>query len=66
MKVKVIQDRSGAVYSSGGCQTRSMLEGDQKLAGRHSTLPALNTNADGTVTAWFAPKAHVGQEGNWV
>jgi hypothetical protein len=43
-----------------------MLEGDQKLAGRHSALPALKTNADGTVTAWFAPKAHVGQEGNWV
>ena len=47
-------------------QTRSMLETDQKLAGIDSTLPDLKSNADGSVTVWFAPTAPQGHETNWV
>jgi hypothetical protein len=47
-------------------QTRSMLETDQKLAGLDSNDKKIKKNADGSVTVWFAPKAPVGQEGNWV
>lgn len=44
-------------------QTRSMLETNQKLAGVDSNQPSVKTNADGSVTIWFGPKAPVGQEG---
>jgi hypothetical protein len=47
-------------------QTRSMLETDQQLAGLDSTQKDIKKNADGSVTVWFAPKAPVGQETNWV
>jgi hypothetical protein len=47
-------------------QTRSLLETDQKLAGVDSTRPGLKTDADGSVTVWFGPKAPSGQENNWV
>jgi hypothetical protein len=51
------------VYSG---QHRSMLETDQKLAGLDSTLPDLKTNADGSYTIWFGPKAPAGHESNWI
>jgi hypothetical protein len=47
-------------------QTRSMLETDQKLAGLDSTEKGIKKNTDGSVTVWFAPKAPLGQENNWV
>ena len=47
-------------------QHRSFLETDQKLAGLDSTLPGVKSNADGSVTVWFGPKAPAGQDGNWV
>jgi hypothetical protein len=47
-------------------ETRSLLETDQKLAGVDSTDKELKTNADGSVTVWFGPKAPEGQESNWV
>jgi len=47
-------------------ETRSLLETDQKLAGVDSTDPQLKTNADGSVTVWFGPKAPEGQDANWV
>ncbi len=47
-------------------QTRSILETDQKLGGLDSNQPDLKKNADGSVTVWFAPKAPVGHETNWV
>lgn len=47
-------------------QTRSLLETDQKLAGVDSHHPGLKTNADGSVTIWFAPKPPAGRESNWV
>jgi hypothetical protein len=47
-------------------ETRSLLETDQKLAGMDSTDKQLKTNADGSVTVWFGPKAPEGQEANWV
>jgi len=47
-------------------QTRSILETDQKLAGLDSNQKDIKKNADGSVTVWFAPKAPVGQESNWV
>jgi hypothetical protein len=47
-------------------QTRSLLETDQKGAGVDSTVPGIRTNADGSVTVWFAPNAPAGQERNWV
>ena len=47
-------------------QTRSMLETDQALAGLDSTLPGVETNADGSATVYFGPKAPAGHEGNWV
>ena len=37
-----------------------------KLAGLDSTLPGVKSNADGSVTVWFGPKASAGQECNWV
>ena len=47
-------------------QTRSLLETDQKSAGIDSNAPGIKTNADGSVTVWFGPKAPAGQESNWV
>ena len=47
-------------------QTRSMLETDQKLAGIDSNQKSMKSNADGSYTVWFGPKAPAGQEGNWV
>ncbi len=47
-------------------QTRSMLETDQKTAGLDSNQKGIQKNADGSVTVWFAPKAPVGHESNWV
>ena len=47
-------------------QTRSLLETDQKTAGIDSDAKGLKANADGSFTIWFAPKAPVGQESNWV
>jgi hypothetical protein len=47
-------------------QTRSMLETDQKLAGLDSNQKDIKKNPDGSVTVWFAPKAPLGQEANWV
>jgi hypothetical protein len=35
-------------------------------AGRSSQSPGLQANADGSVDIWFASKAPVGKEGNWV
>jgi hypothetical protein len=43
-----------------------MLETDQASAGLDSTFPGVKTNADGSVTVWFNPKAPAGHEGNWV
>jgi hypothetical protein len=47
-------------------QTRSMLETDQQAAGIDSNKPGIQTNPDGSVTVWFAPKPPVGHEANWV
>jgi hypothetical protein len=47
-------------------QTRSILETDQKLAGLDSNQKGIETNPDGSVTVWFAPKALAGHEANWV
>ena len=48
-------------------QHRSFLETDQKAAGIDSTMsPTPKTNADGSTTVWFGPKAPAGQEANWV
>lgn len=51
------------VYSG---QHRSMLETDQKLAGLDSLNPTVKSNADGSYTMWFGPKAPEGHEGNWI
>jgi hypothetical protein len=61
--IPVKQFWSFTVYDN---QTRSMLETDQKLAGIDSTEPGIKTNADGSTTVWFGPKAPTGQEKNWV
>ena len=47
-------------------QTRSLLETDQKSAGVDSTSPGIKTDADGSVTVWFAPTPPPGEEQNWV
>ncbi|SHG30796.1 Uncharacterized conserved protein [Kaistia soli DSM 19436] len=47
-------------------QTRGLLETDQKTAGVDSHHPGLKTDADGSVTIWFGPKAPAGAENNWV
>jgi hypothetical protein len=47
-------------------QTRSMLETNQKFAGLDSNKKDIEKNPDGSVTVWFAPKAPVGHEANWV
>lgn len=47
-------------------QTRSMLETDQVGAGVDGLSKNVKTNADGSVTIHFAPKAPEGAEGNWV
>jgi hypothetical protein len=47
-------------------QTRSMLETDQKFAGLDSNKKGIEKNSDGSVTVWFAPKAPLGHEANWV
>ena len=54
---------SFTVYSN---QTRSLLETDQKTAGIDSNANGLKANADRSYTIWFAPKAPVGHESNWV
>jgi hypothetical protein len=35
-------------------------------SGRSSQSPGLQTNADGSVDIWFAPRAPEGKESNWV
>lgn len=47
-------------------QTRSLLETNQRAAGVDSHHPGLKTNADGSITVWFAPTAPAGEENNWV
>jgi hypothetical protein len=51
------------VYSG---QHRSMLETDQKLAGLDSNNLSVTSNADGSYTIWFGPKAPAGRESNWI
>ena len=41
-----------------------MLETDRQLAGIDSNQPAMQKNADGSVTVWFGPKAPAGHESN--
>ena len=47
-------------------QTRGLLETDQKSAGIDSNDKNIKTNADGSYTVWFGPKAPEGKDGNWV
>ena len=47
-------------------QTRSLLETDQRTAGIDSNAKGLKANADGSYTIWFAPRAPIGQDSNWV
>ena len=51
------------VYSG---QHRSMLQTDQASAGIDSKKEDLQTNSDGSITAYFGPKAPTGKESNWV
>lgn len=48
------------------CQTRSLLETDQRSAGIDSNNPNLKANGDGSYTVYFGPQAPAGHEDNWV
>lgn len=48
------------------CQTRSMLQTDQKGPSVTSLEPGFKTNSDGSVDVWFGPKAPAGMEKNWI
>ena len=48
-------------------QHRSMLQTPQLAPGRNSVRhPDMKSNSDGSITLWFAPKAPVGKETNWI
>jgi hypothetical protein len=47
-------------------QTRSMLQTDQQFPAVGSLTKGLLVNADGSVDVYFAPKAPMGKEANWV
>ena len=47
-------------------QTRSMLQTNQQAPSVSSQDKGIKTNADGSVDVWFAPKAPVGFEQNWL
>ncbi len=47
-------------------QNRSMLQTDQPRPGVSSQDKGIQTNADGSVDVWFAPKAPAGKQSNWV
>ena len=47
-------------------QTRSMLQTNQQAPSVSSQEKGIKTNADGSVDVWFAPKAPVGFEQNWL
>ena len=51
------------VYSG---QHRSMLQTDQQSPGIDSLKKDLQKNDDGSITAYFGPKAPAGKENNWV
>ncbi len=48
------------------CQTRSLLETDQKSAGIDSNNKNMKSNADGSYTVYFGPQAPEGRADNWV
>jgi len=47
-------------------QTRAMLQTDQRFPGLDDSKEGLKKNADGSYDIYFAPKAPVGQENNWI
>jgi hypothetical protein len=47
-------------------QTRSELQTDQTFPVLNSTRSGVVSNADGSIDLYFAPKAPVGHEKNWV
>ncbi len=48
-------------------QHRSMLQTPQLAPGRNSVRhPDMKANSDGSITLWFAPKAPIGKETNWI
>jgi len=47
-------------------QSRSMLQTDQQFPSIGSKNKDIVINADGSVAAWFGPKAPKGHESNWV
>ena len=48
-------------------QHRSMLQTPQISPGKNSIRhPNLQSNPDGSITVWFAPKAPPGKESNWL
>ena len=48
-------------------QTRSMLQTDQPYPSKNNERNRdMQTNADGSTTIWFGPKAPAGKEANWI
>ena len=47
-------------------QTRAMLQTDQRFPSVGSLRPGIETNADGSVDAWFGPEPPPQGESNWV
>merc|ERR1719343_1891242 len=48
-------------------QTRSMLQTSQPYPSKNSKLATdMVTDADGSITLWFAPRAPAGREKNWI
>jgi hypothetical protein len=61
-KAPVKQYWSATVYDR---ETHALIR-EMPRAGRSSQSPGLETNADGSVDIWFAPKAPAGKDNNWV
>jgi len=61
--VPVKDNWSVTIYDT---QTRSMLQTDQESAGINSLGEGIETNPDGSIDIYFAPKAPSGMENNWI
>jgi hypothetical protein len=48
------------------CQTRSMLQTDQRLPGLDNNQEGLRQNADGSYDVYFSPEPPSGWENNWI